>query len=218
MADSHTEAVVSNDEHHSEESEVKRLQWAIEKLEELKDHLSKDIGTRILVEIFTSIIDSLVRDVCTDVHRDICFDVLPLPNEDSQNMNRIVQAAGYDVHGQIPEKVPKSEFFNCDHCAQKIGAAKYAAHLAKCMGHGGRQRASRSAGAAPTESGSTNTTSPSNLRNLSSPPANVGSSGNVSPVQTASRVTSPPQANSSHSPSGVDSLGKRSRQASGDVE
>ena len=101
MADSHTEAVASNDEHHLEDSEVKRLQWAIEKLEELKDHLSKDIGTRILVEIFTSIIDSLVRDVCTDIHRDICFDVLPLPNEDSQNLNRIVQAAGYDVHGQV---------------------------------------------------------------------------------------------------------------------
>eukprot|EP00960_Hanusia_phi_P077077 768646-Hanusia_phi.AAC.15 len=143
MADSHLDTVSSIDESQSEDSEIKRLQWAVEKLEELKDHLSKDVGTRILVEIFTSIIDSLVRDVCTDVHRDICFDVVPLCNEESQNLNRIVQAAGYDVHGQvlhvskqfpsspepisqIPEKVPKSEFFNCDHCAQKIGAAKYA--------------------------------------------------------------------------------------------
>jgi hypothetical protein len=34
--------------------------------------------------------------------------------------NRVVDVAGYDVHGQIPEKVPKSETFNCSHCGQKV--------------------------------------------------------------------------------------------------
>jgi len=44
---------------------------------------------------------------------------------------------------QVPEKVPKNEHFNCDHCGTKVGASKYAAHLAKCMGHGGRRMRSR---------------------------------------------------------------------------
>ncbi len=133
--------------------------------------------------------------------------------------NRIVDAPGYDVHGQvgrcilfssrmllgnfdkprecvlmffcltlfgqntetamtrkqIPEKIPKNETFNCDHCGQKVGAAKFAAHLAKCMGHGGRQQRLRGNADAQSSQAPLVSTSPSNTRPVPSPPPAVSS-------------------------------------------
>jgi hypothetical protein len=79
------------------------------------------------------------------------------------------------TRNQVPEKMPKNETFNCDHCGQKVGAAKFAAHLAKCMGHGGRQQRLRGNTDAQPSQAPPVSTSPSNTRPVPSPPPAVSS-------------------------------------------
>eukprot|EP00470_Lotharella_oceanica_P005247 CAMPEP_0170166728 /NCGR_PEP_ID=MMETSP0040_2-20121228/335_1 /TAXON_ID=641309 /ORGANISM="Lotharella oceanica, Strain CCMP622" /LENGTH=124 /DNA_ID=CAMNT_0010404533 /DNA_START=109 /DNA_END=483 /DNA_ORIENTATION=+ len=46
-----------------------------------------------------------------------------------------------DVFGNYPKNT--SEYFKCVHCQQRVVSSKFAPHLDKCMGRGGRQRSSK---------------------------------------------------------------------------
>jgi len=50
----------------------------------------------------------------------------------------VLKVPGMDIFGQNPPKVP-STVLMCDNCNSKIAASRFAQHLAKCMGFGGRQ-------------------------------------------------------------------------------
>ena len=49
----------------------------------------------------------------------------------------VLQKEGKDVFGRNPPKVA-SDVLLCENCNQKIAASRFAQHLSKCMGVGGR--------------------------------------------------------------------------------
>ena len=50
----------------------------------------------------------------------------------------LVDIHGFDIFGNNPEKSPV-EAFKCPHCGTLRQPAKFAPHLEKCMGMGGRE-------------------------------------------------------------------------------
>ena len=144
--------------------ELEEMEKTVRALQGLKRHMETDTCSQIMVEIMTSIVDELSFDVCADVHRAHRMDLLPLDDAPGQPSNRVVDSPGYDIHGLIPEKVPKNEFFLCDFCHTRVGAQRYTDHLSKCMLNRGRTgRAVRGTTAATdTNSAWPQSTSPAN--------------------------------------------------------
>ena len=94
-------------------------------LRALKQKLETDVLLNVMLDVLSSLVDELCFDLCVHVHQSHKFNLL-LPQPSESRAYSIVNIPGYDVHGLVPEKVPKNEFFNCDHCGAKVGAAKYA--------------------------------------------------------------------------------------------
>ncbi|KAJ1469759.1 hypothetical protein T484DRAFT_1850514 [Baffinella frigidus] len=114
--------------------EIVAMEHAIGKLEGLKTHLAGEVCAKATVDALGDIVDEMCIDVCVEVHRWHRLGMLVFDSTDAKNAaNRVVDVAGYDVHGQVPEKVPKNENFLCDHCGTKVAARKYAAHPAKLI-------------------------------------------------------------------------------------
>ena len=163
--------------------ELWELEQAVAQLQGLKRHMQTDLCAQVMVELLTVIVDDLCFDVCADIHRSHRMHMLPTHSPADQPGNRVVDAPGYDIHGQVPEKVPKNEYFNCAHCHQKVAASRYTDHLSKCMLNRGRAARSRNV-AAPESGAGGPSTSPANPgRNLSSPShfGNSHSGANLSP-------------------------------------
>jgi hypothetical protein len=97
----------------------------LDQLRMLKQKMESDIMSNVMLDCLASIVDELCFDLCLHVHQNHKFNLL-IPQPSESRAYCIVNVPGYDVHGMIPEKVPKNEFFNCDHCGTKVGAAKYA--------------------------------------------------------------------------------------------
>lgn len=171
--------------------ELQELERKVEQLQGLKQRMQTDLCAQIMVEIMTVIVDDLCFDVCADVHRAHRMHMLPVHDPPGQPGNRVVNSPGYDIHGHIPEKVPKNEYFNCDHCHQKVGASRYTDHLSKCMLNRGRAARSRRDTAAQDSGGAGGpSTSPANPgRSLSSPSHFGNAHGNASPSLGAAAST-----------------------------
>ncbi len=84
-----------------DESEIKRLQKAIEQLQQLKTHLQRDKYANLTLDILSTIVDDLCTDVCVDVHRSLKMDLLYVSSSDSDPSNRVVDVPGYDIYGQV---------------------------------------------------------------------------------------------------------------------
>lgn len=196
MAAAEGAALIGNrsDGHGGEVSDLSRelqeLEQMVEQLQGLKRRMQTDLCAQLLVEIMTVIVDDLCFDVCADVHRSHRMHTLPVHDLHEQPGNRVVDAPGYDIHGQIPEKIPKNEYFNCDHCHQKVAASRYTDHLSKCMLNRGRAARSRRDTAAQDSGATGPSLSPANpARGLSSPSHFSSAHANVSPSLGAAAST-----------------------------
>jgi hypothetical protein len=91
--------------------EIMAMEHAIGKLEGLKTHLAKDVCAKATVDALGDIVDEMCIDVCVEVHRWHRLGMLVFDSVDTKDAaNRVVDVAGYDVHGQV--KPPLSPHHN----------------------------------------------------------------------------------------------------------
>eukprot|EP00051_Salpingoeca_urceolata_P027082 m.479982 g.479982 ORF g.479982 m.479982 type:complete len:224 (+) comp21658_c0_seq1:42-713(+) len=112
----------------------------------------------LINEIAVDLLDAQILDAVFEFHRNtklglVCL-CLPPPLGKEHIHKGIVSVPGYDVFGQRPSKVGVQPF-PCPNCGTARQPAKFAPHLEKCMGMGGRESrraASRSRSAAQDDS------------------------------------------------------------------
>ena len=89
-----------------------------------------------------------------DFHRAVKMGLFCSCDDPSHKHRGLVDIAGYDVFGRLPQKAP-IEAFPCPNCGTLRQPLRFASHLEKCMGRGGRESrrvAGRNAKAAITSS------------------------------------------------------------------
>ena len=185
----------------SEEEDDFWQESLIGELQALKEKLETDVVSKVMLDVLSSIVDDLCLDLCVHVHESHQNGLLLLSGPSESRQHCIVDCPGYDVHGMIPEKVPKNEFFNCDNCSQRVGAAKYAAHLASCLGIGGRRRrTTRDASTSESGAGPSVAHSPSHARLLPSPPPVASTTPVPHPSTTPPLLSPSPLGRATHRP------------------
>ena len=130
-----------------------------------------------MAEVLLELVDEIVVDIGFEVHADIrqerfclnCDSCRILRWRDSTLVSNgldgvvsrspmycdcrqdLVDRRGYDCFGQSQSST-SGEPIDCPHCGQKTGATRFAAHLARCMGGGGRTTTRQSrAGPSPQQ-------------------------------------------------------------------
>lgn len=84
--------------------EIVAMEHAIGKLEGLKTHLAGEVCAKATVDALGDIVDEMCIDVCVEVHRWHRLGMLVFDSTDAKNAaNRVVDVAGYDVHGQVQQ-------------------------------------------------------------------------------------------------------------------
>ena len=95
------------------------------------------------MDIMEELVDETIFAVVIEEHRKIKLGLhcptKTTASKDSSNVPRgLVDVPGYDVFGLQPAKVA-GEMFPCPNCASIRHPSKFAPHLEKCMGMGGRE-------------------------------------------------------------------------------
>eukprot|EP00040_Diaphanoeca_grandis_P043977 m.10916 g.10916 ORF g.10916 m.10916 type:complete len:237 (-) comp8554_c0_seq1:108-818(-) len=135
-----------------------------QKIAELKEFASRMNGPQkcntsvgaMTLEILGEFVDNEIRSVVFEMHRAYKLGLLADPSRAIMPSNKgLVNLPGLDIFGRKPEKnsVPS---FSCPNCGSLRQPAKFAPHLEKCMGMGGRtQRTSaRTTTTTTTDNGS----------------------------------------------------------------
>eukprot|EP00039_Didymoeca_costata_P030620 m.30587 g.30587 ORF g.30587 m.30587 type:complete len:193 (-) comp8214_c0_seq2:77-655(-) len=93
----------------------------------------------IASDIFMGILDDAIFMEVIEEHRRIKLGLHnPYRNTDQIKKEGLVDAPGLDVFGKQPSKVPATSF-PCPNCGTMRLPTKFAPHLEKCMGMGGRE-------------------------------------------------------------------------------
>eukprot|EP01083_Nonionella_stella_P007932 22851_1 len=92
------------------------------------DHYPKRNIDEMASDIMLDFFDEAILDVVFVAHRKAKTSVL------YKKSSRLT-----DIYGNIPTSFPDT-VFNCHNCNRQMVASKYAPHLARCMGKGGRRR------------------------------------------------------------------------------
>jgi len=84
--------------------EIMAMEHAIGKLEGLKKHLAGEVCATATVDALGDIVDEMCIDVCVEVHRWNRLGMLVFDSGHAKDAaNRVVDVAGYDVHGQVQQ-------------------------------------------------------------------------------------------------------------------
>eukprot|EP00045_Choanoeca_perplexa_P003768 m.33324 g.33324 ORF g.33324 m.33324 type:complete len:174 (+) comp12222_c0_seq1:143-664(+) len=112
---------------------------------QLQEQQSKGVVTEaeVAAEILTALIDEQIEEVAFQVHRSVKLKLTcPCPMTAEPGVvhthQGLVDLRGFDIYGQKVSKQPPPNF-NCPHCGVLRQAGKFAPHLEKCMGMGGRE-------------------------------------------------------------------------------
>jgi hypothetical protein len=89
----------------------------------------------VVQDILATLIEEITLEVVIEAHRKLVSGKLclscPSPSTD------LFQTDGFDVIGSV-RNATASAFLVCSNCGQRISSTRYAPHLEKCMGRGGR--------------------------------------------------------------------------------
>lgn len=88
-------------------------------------------------------LEDLTLEIVFEVHRKLMSGKLCLQC-DSVGTD-LGQSDGVDVFGHSVNLTPSSEVFQCTNCKQRVASNRFAPHLEKCMGRGGRGSRARQA-------------------------------------------------------------------------
>eukprot|EP00035_Acanthoeca_spectabilis_P036759 m.41545 g.41545 ORF g.41545 m.41545 type:complete len:204 (-) comp8223_c0_seq1:384-995(-) len=94
----------------------------------------------LALDVLLELLDDQIYSVIFESHRAYKLK-LRSPIEDilpNTKIEGLVDVPGYDIFGRKPEK-SAVEAFRCPHCNTPRQPAKFAPHLEKCMGMGGRE-------------------------------------------------------------------------------
>eukprot|EP00041_Stephanoeca_diplocostata_P005274 m.59203 g.59203 ORF g.59203 m.59203 type:complete len:293 (-) comp15675_c0_seq5:3545-4423(-) len=132
-------------------AKISELSKIVAKLKESPGTTSIGILT---LDVLLGLVDEQIHSVVFEMHR--AFKLRLLSPADSipekEQFRGLVDIAGYDVFGNKTQKTVV-EAFNCPHCGLLRQPAKFATHLEKCMGMGGRERRGVSKRIKNTDSG-----------------------------------------------------------------
>jgi len=98
----------------------------------------------LMVDVLEELVDDSIFAVVIEEHRKIklglhCPRKIVVSKDSSAARPKgLVDVPGYDVFGLQPAKVA-GETFPCPNCASMRHPSKFAPHLEKCMGMGGRE-------------------------------------------------------------------------------
>lgn len=132
-----------------------------QKIAELKEFAAKINGPEqsnssigaVTLSILDALVDDQVRSVAFEMHRSYKLGLLADPSRPVMPSNKgLVNVPGLDIFGHRPEKgtVPS---FTCPNCGSLRQAAKFAPHLEKCMGMGGRTQRTSARTTTQTDNG-----------------------------------------------------------------
>jgi hypothetical protein len=97
------------------------------------------LSKSLMEQAFEGLLVDLVAEVGLELHRKMCSGKQCLSCQSSE----LCAVEGCDVFGRPISHQTPTEFFPCLNCGQRIASSRFAPHLEKCMGKGGRA-ASRS--------------------------------------------------------------------------
>mmetsp|Transcript_3087 Transcript_3087/g.4602 ORF Transcript_3087/g.4602 Transcript_3087/m.4602 type:complete len:111 (-) Transcript_3087:175-507(-) len=96
---------------------------------EVEDVKTRGIDPRIDT-IFSALVEELCLDICFEAHHRHYF------------LRHVKARSKNDIFGNYPKN--SIQHFNCINCQRPVSSTKFAPHLEKCLGRGGRNRSKRS--------------------------------------------------------------------------
>ncbi|GAB5371003.1 hypothetical protein AAMO2058_001541700 [Amorphochlora amoebiformis] len=90
----------------------------------------------------TSMMGGLAEDIFLLLIEEMCLDLCVASHRRHYFQMHLKAQPKVDIFGNYPKNT--SEQFRCMHCQKPVSSTKFAPHLEKCMGRGGRNRAKRS--------------------------------------------------------------------------
>jgi hypothetical protein len=101
----------------------------------MRSSAAQSMVSSLSESLLNTMIEELALEVVVEAHRKLCSGKLCLAC--ASPASDLVATDGYDVLG-CARNVTASAFINCSNCSQRISSTRYAPHLEKCMGRGGR--------------------------------------------------------------------------------
>lgn len=95
--------------------------------ESILEGLIEDVALEIVFEVHRKLVSGRLCVACDSLTTEVCVH------------------EGKDIFGQSVSLNPPAELFGCTNCGQRIASARFAPHLEKCMGRGGRPSRARQA-------------------------------------------------------------------------